>query len=522
MTQETPIRRGIAIAALAALLAGPTVLAFFAGGFFDVPRAWAGIIAWALVLIAALVVPHPLPRDRAALISLVGLGLFAGWTLASTAWAPIKGDAYQAGVRTFVYLGVLTAACALLRAPRARRLVEPALATGILIVIGYGLSERLLPGLLHFHRSLSAEGRLEQPLTYWNATGELAAIGVVLVARLAGDARRPWALRAAALAAAAPLGLGLYLSFSRGALFACAAGVITLAVALPERAQLRAGLLSLVTVVLAAVASSPFGGVTGMSGSLGTREGQGAGVLVALVAIAVAAVLVGRRLLQPGPSGAVRLPRHAPLIALVVVCAGLALAIVAGAHEASGRPLAGGATRLTTFESNRYDYWRVALHAFGQEPLRGIGAGGWAVKWLQRRPHGVGGAEDAHSLPLQTAAELGIVGLIFLAMFLGGLAVAARRAHRISAAAATGPLAAFVAYIAHSPLDWDWEMPALTLVALILAGALLIGADDPPATTAGGLGDRARDGEWSATVPASHASARTSGAEGAGAGSHRD
>ena len=184
------------MAAVAALLAGPTVIAFFAGGFFDVPRAWAGIIAWALVLVAALVVPHPLPRDRAALISLVGLALFAGWTLASTTWAPIKGDAYQAGVLVFVYLGVLAAACALLRVPGARRLVEPALAAGILIVIGYGISERLLPGVLHFHRSASAEGRLEQPLTYWNAMGELAAIGVVLAARIAGDTRRRWALRA--------------------------------------------------------------------------------------------------------------------------------------------------------------------------------------------------------------------------------------------------------------------------------------------------------------------------------------
>ena len=66
------------MAAVAALLAGPTVIAFFAGGFFDVPRAWAGIIAWALVLVAALVVPHPLPRDRAALVSLVGLAPVCG------------------------------------------------------------------------------------------------------------------------------------------------------------------------------------------------------------------------------------------------------------------------------------------------------------------------------------------------------------------------------------------------------------------------------------------------------------
>jgi hypothetical protein len=30
-----------------------------------------------------------------------------------------------------------------------------------------------------------------------------------------------------------------------------------------------------------------------------------------------------------------------------------------------------------------------------------------------------------------------------------------------------------VAYAAHAPLDWDWQMPAVTLVALILAGLVL-------------------------------------------------
>ena len=90
----------------------------------------------------------------------------------------------------------------MLRAPPAQRAVEPALAAGTLIVIGYGLSERLLPGLLHFARSVSAQGRLEQPLTYWNAMGELAAIGFVLAARLAGDRSRP-RCRCGPLAAAA-------------------------------------------------------------------------------------------------------------------------------------------------------------------------------------------------------------------------------------------------------------------------------------------------------------------------------
>jgi hypothetical protein len=87
-------------------------------------------------------------------------------------------------------------------------------------------------------------------------------------------------------------------------------------------------------------------------------------------------------------------------------------------------------------------------------------------------------AHDAHSLPLQTAAELGFVGVGLLAAFLGGVALAARDALQIAPEAAAGPTAAFVVWVAHSPLDWDWEMPAVTLIALVLAGAILALAGD--------------------------------------------
>jgi O-antigen ligase len=170
--------------------------------------------------------------------------------------------------------------------------------------------------------------------------------------------------------------------------------------------------------------------------------------------------------------GELRLPRRAPLIALVVICAGLALAIVVGAKESSRQPLSAGATRYTTLQSNRYDYWSVALRAFGDEPVRGVGAGGWAVYWLRDR-HVTEFAQDAHSLPLQTLAELGLVGFALLVAFLGGVAWAARDALARAPALAGGATAGFVVWLAHAPLDWDWEMPAVTLVAIALAGLLL-------------------------------------------------
>jgi hypothetical protein len=473
------MRRAGTGVALAVLLAGATALAFFSGGYFDEPRAWAGLGVWILVAVALLIEPRAFPRSREAWLALVGLALFAAWTLLSMTWAPIEGGAYHAGQIVVLYLGALVASALLLRGRGAERVVEPALAAGALIVIGYGISERLLPGVLHFQRSLDALGRLEQPLTYWNAMGELAALGLVLCARIAGDAGREAWVRAAAAGAAAPLGMGLYLSFSRGALFACAAGLLTLVVLVRRREQLRAVLVSVAAGALAAVAAAPFKALTSLSGAHATRERDGAIVFGLLSVIVVAAALGQAWLARRERPAVLKLPRRAPLIALVAICGGLALAIVVGAKETSGGAISPGASRLVTLQSNRYNYWRVAMRAFSAEPLHGVGAGGWAVWWLRHRPNAEF-AQDAHSLPIQTLAELGVVGLALLAAFLAGIGLAARKAYRYGPALAAGPTAGFVVWIAHAPLDWDWQMPALTLIAIVLAGALLALSEPSP------------------------------------------
>ncbi len=465
--------------ARAALLAGPTVLAFFTGGYFDEARDWAGLGAWVLVAVAVALRAGRAPRSRSSWFALTGIGLLAAWTLASIAWAPIAGDAYGAGQLVVLYAGALLAAALLLQSPSVRPWVEPGLAAGTVIVIGYGLSERLLPGVLHFARSVSAQGRLEQPLTYWNAMGELAAIGFVLCAHLSGDRERPRWIGGVAAAACAPLGLGLYLSFSRGALFACVAGLIALVAAAPRREQIQALGIAVVVGGLTVAGAAPFAGVTSLAGPLTTRERQGAIALVVLVAAMVIAVAAHLLVVRRGSSHALRLPRRAGWLVLALICCGLALAIAVGAKETTGAPqLGGGAGRLISLQSNRYAYWHVALEAFAAEPLRGVGAGGWAVWWLNHRTVN-DFAQDAHSLPLQTAAELGVVGLVALGMLFGGVAAASRTAHRAAPGLTAGPLAALVTYAVHAPLDWDWQMPAVTLVAVVLAGFVVAVAESP-------------------------------------------
>jgi O-antigen ligase len=184
--------------------------------------------------------------------------------------------------------------------------------------------------------------------------------------------------------------------------------------------------------------------------------------------------------------GALPLPRRRGWIAAGLVAAMLVVPVVIAAGSdtpSSVDPRFGSSTsRLASADSPRYEYWRVAVGSFAGEPLRGVGAGGFAVEWLRERKE-ARPARDAHSLPIETLAELGIVGALLLALLAGGVALAARRAYRLDPALAAGPAAALVAYAFHASIDWDWEMPALSLVAVALAGVLLARSAAPTRTS---------------------------------------
>jgi hypothetical protein len=469
------VRRAITVLAVVVLLAGPTALAFGRGGYFDPERLLAALVAWGLLAVAALVSPQPLPRSRAGRAALAGLVLLTIWTGLSQAWAPQAAPAEDALQRMLLYTAGFAAAAALLRHPLARRAAEPALALGTLLVIAYGLLDRLLPGVFNLTRSTVAEGRLEQPLTYWNAMGALAAVGALLCVRLAGDPDRPRAMRAAAAAAAVPLAVGVQLSYSRGALAAVGIGLLVLAAMALTRAQLTAIAVALVTGITAAVVANSLDGVRALAGSSAARESDGLtmiAVLAGLCALAAGTVW----LTAQGEWHAPPLPEWVK-VAIVVVVVGAAAAGGALAARDQGRPPAAGAnaSRLQSLQTHRFKYWKVGLeHGFAHDPLKGVGAGGFSVIWLRYRDVRER-VKVAHSLYVETLAELGIVGFAFLALFLGGIATAATRA-RIA-----GATAAFVVWATHTALDWDWEMPALTLVAIALAGLIVASAEEAPA-----------------------------------------
>ena len=128
---------------------------------------------------------------------------------------------------------------------------------------------------------------------------------------------------------------------------------------------------------------------------------------------------------------------------------------------------------------------------FVHHPLRGEGSGSFGIEWLARRkiPEA---ALDAHSLYIETAAELGLVGLAALALFLGGGGCGGPTCLRRDAALTAGWIAALSVWLVHAGLDWDWEMPALSLIAMVLAGALIAHAERPARVSAGRGGTSVR------------------------------
>jgi hypothetical protein len=469
------MRAGALLSARAALIAGPVALAFFSGGFFDRPRDIALLVAG--VVLAVLVVAAPagqlVPSHPAARVALVAAAAYAGWIGLSATWAPVRDYASDDAERALLYATVLAASAIAFRERRAARALEPLAAAGTVIVIGYGLAGRLVPGIVTEHPQRSAVGRLDQPLTYWNATGALAAIGLVLCARVAGDRDRPPALRAGAAAAAVPLGMGCYLSFSRGALAALAAGLLTLVVLAPTFAQLRAALLVAVAGAAGAIAAAASPAVRALDGSAATCEREGAIVLAVALALMALAALAAHLEQARLPDRPLPLPRWSGWAALAAIVALLVVPIAAAGGKQQAPPATGATNqRFASLGSNRYGYWRIAIDTGLDHPLAGVGASGFRVAWLEHRDVDEN-VRDAHSLELETFAELGLVGVALLAALLGAVALSARAAHRVDPALAAGPAAALTAWAFHSAIDWDWEMPALTLVAVVLAGALL-------------------------------------------------
>ena len=112
----------------------------------------------------------------------------------------------------------------------------------------------------------------------------------------------------------------------------------------------------------------------------------------------------------------------------------------------------------------RTAYWHVAVREAEANPVAGSGAGTFADWWLRERSTPIS-TKEAHSLYVETLAELGPLGL---ALVLGALAVAVAAAFSgrrpVLGAAVTG-------YAVGAAVDFHWELAGVTVPAVILGAA---------------------------------------------------
>jgi hypothetical protein len=477
------------------LLAGSAsaLLAADGGGYWPTAWGWSALVlAWAGGLALVLREGHV---SRLELCWTGGFAALTGWTALSWLWTSSKTATALEVERTLVYLLAAIAVAAVARAAAYHGLLWGAWA-GSTIACLYGLATRLFPERLGV-TDVVAGYRLASPIGYWNGLGLLTAMAAMLALGLATHGRS-MGLRAIPAASLPLLAATAYFTFSRGAWVALAAGIAAAVVLSPRRLALTATLVVLAVPTAGAVwlayRARPLR-QTNVAPSQAVHAGHALAWQLLLVAAAAAGVallygLAERDLqIRPKARRGFAILVTAALVGVVAAPVihyggpGGLLSHVRRAINSSGPPQGGDlSSRLFSLSSNgRVHQWHVALDEWHKHRLLGGGAGTYAEYWAAAGPN-QGQLLDVHNLYLETLAELGPVGLVLLAAALlmpVAAAVGARQRSLVPIAAG-----AYAAWLVHAAYDWDWELPGVTITAVICAGAVLAAAR-PQTPTAG-------------------------------------
>jgi tetratricopeptide (TPR) repeat protein len=474
----------------AGAFAAVTATAAFNGAYFPTSWGWAAIVfAWTAAVLA--VVRSHVRLSRLELTFLGGLWGLTAWTALATLWTDSVTATVPEIEHTLVYATGLTACLLAVRRRTVHFLVGGVLC-GIVVICSYSLTARLFPERFAVADEV-AVNRLQQPLGYWNGLGAFAAIGIVLAAGAAARAR-PTLVRALAGGALPILAATLYFTYSRGAWIALGVGLLV-AIAIDTRR------LQLVTTLLVAAVAPAFvvwlasrqDALTARSPALSAWSHEGHRFVPVVILFCVLgglccaglAAVESRLPPQPGARvayGAVLWLLAAAGVIAILAAYGSPSTIARRGYNQFKTPLAaiqasGGSSqdlnrRLFSFwGSGRVETWRVAWRDAEEHPWLGSGPGTYQRFWFLDRSV-PGSVRDAHNLYLETLAEIGPLGLALLVLGLAVPLMAAVRARRKPLVAAAA--GAYAVYLVHAAVDWDWELTALTLTALLVGGALLV------------------------------------------------
>jgi tetratricopeptide (TPR) repeat protein len=478
----------LAVALLLVLGLGSGISAV-ADGFYDL-TVWGPICVALLALVLALAVATGGRPRLVPALAVGGLVAVWLWSWLSSGWAESADEALITAGRWALFAAMLTALLLLMRSHHDRWLPLAAATAGVMAVALYVLV-RMLDGEAE---ALFAAGRLVDPLGYVNGQAGYFLLAFWPCVALA---EQPRSKLLAGLGAAGAMTVGalLVLSQSRGVLPAVAASGVLMLALVPGRPR-RVWVLVAVGLGLLAISQPLLDVYRESEGKLAPDPAlvEDAARLTLLAAAVVGAgwaivLALLEGLGRTGSSVRAALRRGEAVLAaavIVLVLVGATVALGDAVDEAKEqydnfvdlRLNERSDTRFLSGGGNRYDYWRVAWIEFKDAPFRGQGAGGYdRLYFTERRT-----SEDIrqpHSLPLQVLAELGLVGALALLAFIGaafaGLWTQARQARdlaapRLVAVAAGG---AFVAWLAHTSVDWLHNLPGVTGIALCAAAALV-------------------------------------------------
>ena len=483
---RTPLGPSLVEIVVISFIALSCGLSPFLYGFYDI-SVWGPIALGMLAALLGLVIARPAVPRRAALVAGVALAGLWLWALVSTGWSESADQAMTEANRWLLYAALFGVLVLLLRDDRLGAILVAAGAAAIL-ALGLYIAVRMLAGS---GDELFLAGRLNEPLGYVNGQAGYLLMGIWPLVALAERARRPL-VAGAALAGATFLGALVLLGQTRAIVPAVALSALLLLVAVPGRTK-RAWALAIAGAGVAASIGPILDVYDSARGTSAPGDGEllDAAIAIFLASAAAGALwagmlaIVGR--LGRRPIATARRLGWAPLavgaaLALTVALAALDNPVGKVRNEYRAfvelRADSGERSRFSSGGGNRYDYWRVAVDQFADDPLRGIGAGNYdRTYFLERRT-----SEDIrqpHSIELQTLGELGIVGGLLLAAFIVAIgagfarrARAARRDLRVRglAVAAGGT---FAVWLVHTSVDWLHLIPGLTGIALCSAAVLV-------------------------------------------------
>jgi len=467
-------------------------LALTGGGFELADRHIAGLAVW--LLVAALLALGAAGRASLGKPFFWGTGLvlsLAVFSGLSSFWSGSVELSVAEADRVLVYLGVLLVAFLIAQTDQRRQRFAEGIVFALIGVAFLGLATRLLPHVFPVAEGLGSGPRLRYPLGYWNANGVACGIAAALIPWLSRRSLTP-ALRWLGVACLPAVLLTLYFTYSRGGVLSLlVAGGCLLALShdrLWMLGTLAIGVLGAAPAILAVQARDS------LAENVDNAAAIDQGLTVLLILLAGTALTLGlfalmrrlarRRGVLTGRALAIsRNPR-----ALRAVAIGFAVLALLAVVAVGGRAWDQFSSSDIEFPNQpqkhfgeasgggRHDFYRVALDAFGEEPIAGSGAGTYQFSWVKLRTLDTP-VHNTHSLYLEAFSELGLIGGLLVLGMVGFLLWTGFSAWRHSSGIArernAALLAVALALAVGMAIDWFWEIAALGAVFFLAAGALL-------------------------------------------------